>query len=196
MDGGEARRVTSRGGAWVVAWGRFFSLRFLLRRFGGLPWRFPRFCASWMAMTDRTAKAGVERAAISARNLRSSRARRSGFGRLKRRSEMLTSGALTGLYSREETGNHFEPQRGIQALNRRSWPRRVRRPSTRQEFEARWGKERGERALDQWSWPATYLKRRNLKNDCPEALSIKRIPSGMLAVDGVPRIKRSKRWSY
>ena len=102
-DGGEGRRSTSRGGAWAAAWRRFFSLRFLLRRFWGLPLRFPRFWASGVTTTNRTAEAGVERAAKSVWNLRSSRARRSGFGRLKRRSETLTSDALIELYSLKET---------------------------------------------------------------------------------------------
>ena len=43
VDGGEGRLITSRGGAWVAAWQRFPSLRFLLWRFWSLPRRFTRF---------------------------------------------------------------------------------------------------------------------------------------------------------
>ena len=75
----------------------FFLPTLLTQALLGLPRRFPRFLASGVGTTDRTDKVGVEGVANSARNLRSSRERRSGFGRLKRRSEMLTSDALIGL---------------------------------------------------------------------------------------------------
>ena len=58
-DGGEGRLITSRGGAWAAAWHRFFSLRLLLRRFWGLPWRYPRFWASGVATTVRMTKTGM-----------------------------------------------------------------------------------------------------------------------------------------